>query len=239
MRYSSAFTMALQPDDESGEEEVERTVSLTKYNTLNEKYTELKDNRVKIVSILIVAIVILIIIFTAILLRSRDEDEDEETQVRVSGRKRKSAKASKQTETISKSSLAAGRNFEGNAGKRSKKVTKTFTQESEGQAPKHTPAGRNNISTPEEIRAQLSRGQANMSAGSQETVQMAAERMRQSVRYSKRVPKEEPAQAEHDPMDDWDMEESAGRRPQKTGRTARRKRSQIEDDMEIMDLNDL
>lgn len=240
MRYSSAFTAALQPEEESGEEEVERTVSLTKYNTLNEKYTELKDNRVKIVSILIVAIVVLIIIFTAILLRSRDEDEEDETDVRVSGsRKRKPAKASKQTETISKSSLAAGRNFEGSAGKRSKRVTKTFTQESEDQVPKRTAAGRDNISTPEEIRAQLSRGQTNTAASSPETVQMAAERMRQSVRYSKRIPKEEPAQAEHDPMDDWDMEESAGRRPQRTARTSRKKHSHIDDDMEIMDLNDL
>lgn len=64
------------------------TVSLTKYNTLNEKYTELKDSRVKIVSILVVAIVLLIIIFTALLLRGHDDDEDD-TETDAGGRGRK------------------------------------------------------------------------------------------------------------------------------------------------------
>ena len=44
---------------------------------------------------------------------------------------------------------------------------------------------------------------------------------------------------EHDPMDDWDMEEMAGRKSQKAGKPSRKKRGRVEEDMEIMDLNDL
>lgn len=230
MRYSSAFAAAQGQDDEdSGEDEVERTVSLTKYNTLNEKYTELKDSRVKIVSILIVAIIVLIIIFTAVLLRSHDdEDDDEENDSSVRARKTKKAKkTSRQTEAVSKSSLAAGRNFEGNVGKKSKKVTKTFTQEPQ--------ARQDHISSPEEIRAQMARGQAVPA----DTMQVAAERMRQSVKYPRSAPKAEAQEPVHDPMDDWDMEETASRKASKAGKASKKKRGWADDDMEIMDLNDL
>lgn len=327
MRYSSAFAAAQGMDEEDGgEEEVARTVSLTKYNTLNEKYTELKENRVKVVSILVVAIVLLIIIFTALLLRSRDEEDDGEPD-RERSQKKKTPRARKQTEAISKSSLAAGRNFEGAAGKKAKKVTKTFTQEPAEEVRTTPPVYRDNISSPEEIRAQVSReqenrrragaapggsygygqsgdtprmrgqepslagasrmrseepslaeaarmyaqepsqagasrmrgqDQASMGAGrmrgqepslagaqrmaqqgtSTDSVQMAAERMRQSVRYPRQAPRAEQAPPEHDPMDDWDMEESQGRR-QPRQKAARKKRGFKDDDMEIMDLNDL
>ena len=73
---------------------------------------------------------------------------------------------------------------------------------------------------------------------STDSVQMAAERMRQSVRYPRQAPRAEQAPPEHDPMDDWDMEESQGRR-QPRQKAARKKRGFKDDDMEIMDLNDL
>lgn len=255
MRYSGAFAAAQGQDDEQ-EEEVERTVSLTKYNTLNEKYTELKESRVKIVSILVIAMILVIIIFTALLLHSQgsDDDDDEEEGGVRSNKKKKTKRAGKQTEAISKSSLAAGRNFEGNVSKRSKKVTKTFTQEPAQEVPKRPPVRQDHISTPEEIRAQVSRGESggyasprreqmmrSQSESSTDTVQMAAERMRQSVRYPRvdRQAGPETAEPVHDPMDDWDMEETAVRKAQKAGRSSRKKRSRLDDDMEIMDLNDL
>lgn len=297
LRYSNAFAAQGPGDEDSGEEEVERTVSLTKYNSLNEKYTELKENRVKIVSILIVVMIVLIIIFTALLLRSReDDDEEEETDSRVRGSKKKKPKKSeKQSETISKSSLAAGRNFEGNVSKRSKKVTKTFTQEPAQEPQRKSAVRDDHISTPEEIRAQVSSGQTmygqesrtpraaqsrtnsqqpgmeprtngqwsdmgddmngqrgyassapqreqfskGSSSSSPDTVQMAAERMRQSVKYPRRAPKAEVQEPVHDPMDDWDMDDTASRKAHKAGKASRKRRSRMEDDMEIMDLNDL
>lgn len=259
MRYSTAFAAVQGQEEDGQEEEVERTVSLTKYNSLNEKYTELKENRVKIVSILVVAMILVIIIFTALLLRSQgDEEDDEEENSRVSSRKKKqkTKRAAKQTETISKSSLAAGRNFEGNVGKRSKRVTKTFTQEPSEAPQRNQTARQDHISTPEEIRAQMSQGESsgyassamqreqmlkNQTNSSPDSMQMAAERMRQSVKYPRRtaVPKPEVQEPEHDPMDDWDMEEMADRKSQKAGKPSRKKRSRVEEDMEIMDLNDL
>lgn len=323
LRYSDAFASLQSPKDNEEEDEVERTVSLTKYNTLNEKYTELKENRVKIVSILVIAIILVIIIFTALLLRSREEDDEEgeDTGREYAGSKKKKKKERRPTETISKSSLAAGRNFEGNAGKRSKKVTKTFTQETAAQPQQKPGARQDHISTPEEIRAQVSRQsvygqetriksgneqrisrqpQASMASiddmqrasrqadymaaaqrppmqpdprqyaaqpdavqrqaeqrlqeqlrnsravdlqsmqpsGSQDPVQAAAERMRQSVKYPHRAAKPETAQPEHDPMDDWDMEEEVSRRP-RAGKAAKKRRGRRDEDMEIMDLNDL
>lgn len=259
MRYSTAFAAVQGQEEDDQEEEVERTVSLTKYNSLNEKYTELKENRVKIVSVLVIAIILVIIIFTALLLRSQGEEEDdEEEDRRVHGRKKKekTKRAAKQTETISKSSLAAGRNFEGNVGKRSKRVTKTFTQEPPAAPQRNQTARQDHISTPEEIRAQMSQGEPggyassamqreqplrNQTASSPDTMQMAAERMRQSVKYPRRTaaPKPDVKEPEHDPMDDWDMEEMAGRKSQKAGKPSRKKRGRVEEDMEIMDLNDL
>ena len=401
LRYSNAFASLQSTEDEEGEDEVERTVSLTKYNTLNEKYTELKESRVKIVSILVIAIILIIIIFSALLLRGREEDEEEgEDESRERARaKKKKKKERRQAETVSKSSLAAGRNFEGNVGKRSKKVTKTFTQEPAAQMQQKPSARQDHISTPEEIRAQVSRqsaygqetriksgneqrlnkqqdrtmrpqpdaaqihtdavrhqsgqsddmqrpsqpdmtrrqyGQASaasrqfvqpdtasrqymqpgtanrqsmqpdtanrrsgqsdvmpyvsrqlddMDAGPRPRQQMqpddmrlsqpdlaqrqaeqrlqeqmrssramdlqkiqtsspsdpmqaAAERMRQSVKYPHRTAQPQAAQPEHDPMDDWDMEEEASRRP-KAGREAKKRRGRRDEDMEIMDLNDL
>ncbi len=257
MRYSAAFATAQGQEEDGQEEEVERTVSLTKYNTLNEKYTELKESRVKIVSILVIAIILVIIIFTALLLRSQgDEDDEEEDEVRVHGRKKKSGKPGKQTETISKSSLAAGRNFEGNVGKRSKKVTKTFTQEPVSEPQQRPSAHQDHISTPEEIRAQMSRRESGgyasqplhrerISAGAtdntSDTMQAAAQRMRQSVKYARKPVNAKPdmAEPEHDPMDDWDMEETMNRKSQKAARPSRKRRSRLGEDMEIMDLNDL
>ena len=211
----------------------------------------------KIVSILVIAIILVIIIFTALLLRSQgDEDDEEEDEVRVHGRKKKSGKAGKQTETISKSSLAAGRNFEGNVGKRSKKVTKTFTQEPVSEPQQRPSAHQDHISTPEEIRAQMSRRESGgyasqplhrerISAGAadntSDTMQAAAQRMRQSVKYARKPVNAKPdmAEPEHDPMDDWDMEETMNRKSQKAARPSRKRRSRLDEDMEIMDLNDL
>lgn len=257
MRYSNAFAAAYGQEEDGQEEEVERTVSLTKYNTLNEKYTELKESRVKIVSILVVAIILVIIIFTALLLHSQgEEDDEEEDEVRVRSKKKKTKKTGKQTEAISKSSLAAGRNFEGNVGKRSKRVTKTFTQEPAREPQKRPPVRQDHISTPEEIRAQMSQGEPGRYASSAvqrdktvrsyadsspDTMQMAAQRMRQSVKYTRQpaASGSDLAKPEHDPMDDWDMEDTISRKSQKAGKPARKRRSRLEDDMEIMDLNDL
>lgn len=257
MRYSNAFAAAYGQEEDGQEEEVERTVSLTKYNTLNEKYTELKESRVKIVSILVVAIILVIIIFTALLLHSQgEEDDEEEDEVRVRSKKKKTKKTGKQTEAISKSSLAAGRNFEGNVGKRSKRVTKTFTQEPAREPQKRPPVRQDHISTPEEIRAQMSQAEPGRYASSAvqrdktvrsyadsspDTMQMAAQRMRQSVKYTRQpaASGSDLAKPEHDPMDDWDMEDTISRKSQKAGKPARKRRSRLEDDMEIMDLNDL
>lgn len=331
IRFSHAFAALLAGDDGEEEQEVARTVSLEKYNSLNGKYTELKESRVRIVSILAIAIVLLIILFTAILLRSREEEEDDETTgSRERGAKKKPAKKpKKQAEPVSKSSLAAGRNFEGNVGKNAKKVTKTFTQDmaedgmellqTDGSRPKTAPQGpqqmgdsrpktgfqqagdsrqktgfqqaadsrpktgaqgfpqtgdsrqmglqqagdsrknasvrQDSISTPEEIRAQVSRGQAaygqdsrikngngqrlnKQRTGSPDAMPTAAENMRQPAKYSRTAPKAEPAGPEHDPMDDWDVEETISRK-QKSGKTSRKKRGRRDDEMEIMDLNDL
>lgn len=79
----------------------------------------------------------------------------------------------------------------------------------------------------------------------QDSLQMAAEKMRQSVQYTRRAPQEaaeppvskEVPEAEgpaHDPMDDWEVEASASSR-----RSHKKRRSLIDEDMEIMDLNDL
>ncbi len=342
MRYSNAFTVQAQEPEE--EEEVARTVSLVKYNSLNEKYSQLKKNNVRIVSILAVAMVLMIIVFTAILLRSRDEADDGQEPDRENGRMKKmprSGRGRRQTEPVSKSSLAAGRNFDGRSAKNAKKVTKTFTK-SAPQADTELPRTnrQDEISTPEEIRAQVNREQGiqkgwknekdhrayeqqlreqrvyeqklreqqaaeadrreqqlkeqqaadikrkeqqmyeqkrkeqqlkeqqlreqqayeqkleqqraypagafdagstqpknllkkEQAAGSTDSVQLAAEKMRQSVKYARKNAAEQP---EHDPMDDWEVEEPTGRRPQKSGR---KKRSLMDEDMEIMDLNDL
>ncbi len=159
LRYVSAFTAnPQQPDGE--EEEVARTVSLVKYNSLNEKYTQLKKNNVRIVSILAIAMVLIIIVFTAILLRSREEAEEasEGSRLKKSPRQRRA----KREEPMSKSSLAAGRDFESRTAKNAKKVTKTITKASERE-PEQRGLGRGSLSrqedvaAPEEIRAQISR----------------------------------------------------------------------------------
>ncbi|MCI9124980.1 MAG: cadherin-like beta sandwich domain-containing protein [Eubacterium sp.] len=74
-------------------------------------------------------------------------------------------------------------------------------------------------------------------------VQIAAENMRRSMKYTRRNPIPDPAEEEpappsdpvqHDPMDDWEVEEKpAGKK------SHRKRRSLIDEDMEIMDLNDL
>ena len=76
---------------------------------------------------------------------------------------------------------------------------------------------------------------------SPDTMQMAAQRMRQSVKYTRQpaASGSDLAKPEHDPMDDWDMEDTISRKSQKAGKPARKRRSRLEDDMEIMDLNDL
>lgn len=76
-------------------------------------------------------------------------------------------------------------------------------------------------------------------AGPQDSVQLAAERMRQSMRFAREVPKTGTPEPGHDPMDDWDMEEDSGRRQQKAAKAAKKKRRSMDDEMEIMDLNDL
>ena len=447
LRYADAF--AVQPEEEGEQEETVRTVSLTKYNSLNEKYTELKENRVKLVSIFVIVILLLIIAFTAVLLRNQDDGGDDEDEERERIKRRKK-KAGKRAEPVSKSSLAAGRDFEGMAGKRAKKVTKNITQEPEQEL---SPGGfHDDITPPDKIREQMEQekkaygyasgqkhrmngqsrkersaydrkpdeqktrdrktsgreayeqktesrnaygrkpdeqqayeqklgeqqaygqklkeqqayeqklsgqrayeqklkeqiayeqklkeqklkeqqayeqklseqkayeqklseqkayeqklkeqqayeqrlkeqkayeqklaeqrayeqkpggqraySQADISggqgagpemqkdmrsgaqepvnlfqngdaSGSSDSVQLAAERMRQSVRFSRGIPKAEPVRTEpeHDPMDDWDMEESMNKKPQKNTRAAKKKRRMMDDDdMEIMDLNDL
>ncbi len=150
LRYLDAFHV--QPQEEEGQEEQVRTVSLVKYNSLNEKYTELKENRVKLVSIFVIVILLLIIAFTAVLLRSQDDGEDDEEEGRERVRKAK-RKPQKKAAPVSKSSLAAGRDFEGIAGKRAKKVTKNITQEPDQELP----AGGfvDEITPPDKIREQL------------------------------------------------------------------------------------
>lgn len=265
MRYSAAFASQGSEPEEDDEEEVARTVSLAKYNSLNEKYTELKKNRVRIVSVFAIALVVLLIIFTAILMRNRDDDEEDENE--APKRKRTSRKSSGQKKsknhsgTISKSSLAAGRNFDASANKKTKKVTKTITGEA-SEEPRRQAAYQDSVSTPEEIRAQLSRETETtgpvsyakksqqrsllktQQTDSQESVQLAAERMRQSVKYSRKNPRPDQTEdvKEHDPMDDWDMDEVAGRKSQKANKASkagRKRRSLGDEDIEIMDLNDL
>lgn len=373
MRYSNAFLA--QPQEPEEEKEVARTVSLEKYNTLNERYTDLKKNRVRIVSIMSVVMVLLIILFTALLLRVRDDGDDGEEEDDKTPKARKAKKAGrqkKQPETISKSSLAAGRDFDGSAGKKAKKVTKNITQEPFDGASRQPAGLRDGVSTPEEIRAQVSRGQTAQSGsrtkksrgqnlseqkmgeqqpcgqklneqqpygqrlneqraygqklneqhaneqklngqrayeqklneqraneqklkeqrayeqklneqrayeqklngqrayeqkmggqhayasgqpqqprqagtfskgqpvGPQDSVQLAAEKMRQSMKYPRKEPEPGAAGAQrHDPMDDWDMDETQERKKAKSSRAGRKKRSFMDEDVEIMDLNDL
>lgn len=327
MRYVQTASPSPLPEEEEG---IEPSVSLDKYNLLNEKYTDLKDKMVKVVSVFAIGIVLLIILFTALLMRGKDNDEDEAGSEQKDRRQvsKKLKKTQKQPETISKSSLAAGRMLGGKTVKGdSKKVTKTITAET----------GRLNTDTPEQIHAQtqqpfeqqpasvrsqseqpsdrsqlvqkrrelevspqvareserylqqsrrqvrrsrleqeteaemsaplqrpqtgmaantepelsgqasaqepeqpghtqaLRRGllQKDSSAGSEDSVRLAAEKMRQSMQR----PATKMQPSDPDPMDEWEIEESAaGRKPQKLHK---KKRSLIEDDMDIMDLNDL
>lgn len=75
------------------------------------------------------------------------------------------------------------------------------------------------------------------SAGTTDSVQLAAEKMRQSVQFGhkngRNVVQEEPS-VSHDPMDDWEVEETAVRR-----KFRKKKRGHEDEDVEIMDLNDL
>lgn len=128
MRY---VPVAVSEENPEIEGEMEPSVSLDKYNLLNEKYTKLKSNMVKSVSCFVIGIVLLIILFTAIILRGKDkEDEDDGTEKKTQERKlkKKLKKVKKQTETVPKSSLAAGRQMSGKATKgETKKITKTIT----------------------------------------------------------------------------------------------------------------
>ncbi len=322
MRYVQMAEPAKETE-KNEETPVERTVSMKKYNLLNEKYTKIKSSMVKIVSILVIGLLLLLIIFTAMLFRSRDSEENgpgKEERSRV----KKHAKAKKQEQAVSKSSLAAGRSFGSRSEKgNSKKVTKTFSKEPAEKEPvpqtvsMQMPAdiqeqvrgqaghpqngnqtqGRSQTAYEQHAREQAAyeqrmreqaayeqrmREQAayeqrirkqeqadqeraesskpkrgllkkEKTAVSQDSVQLAAEKMRQSVRRGRTVPQaamqddyERPAaksQAEagaqeqqgvRDPMDEWEVEETAVRR-----KPRRKKRSLSDEDMEIMDLNDL
>ena len=199
MRYSNAFTVQAQEPEE--EEEVARTVSLVKYNSLNEKYSQLKKNNVRIVSILAVAMVLMIIVFTAILLRSRDEADDGQEPDRENGRMKKmprSGRGRRQTEPVSKSSLAAGRNFDGRSAKNAKKVTKTFTK-SAPQADTELPRTnrQDEISTPEEIRAQVNREQGIQKGWKNEKDHRAYEQqLREQRVYEQKLREQQAAEAD-------------------------------------------
>ena len=94
---------------------------------------------------------------------------------------------------------------------------------------------------------------------SEDAMIQAQEKMRQSVQLARRTPMKDPTrqipdvdkesvfrptkriklseaekQKEHDPMDDWEVEETSGSK-----RAPKKKRGRLEEDMEIMDLNDL
>lgn len=262
------YVQTSEPEEEAVDEKeaVEHTVSLKKYSSLKDKYTELKNNMVKAVSALTIALLLIIMVFTAILLRGRDDEDEEETdgEEQERGRVKKRPKAKKQPEVMSKSSLAAGRVLGGSAmHKKAKKVTKTVvTAPEEGQ--ERQPAGNEeHISTPEEIRAQMSREQeqrAQMSREQERRAQISREQ-EQRARISREQelraraqqavqPEayEQPAartmartgsaelNKERDPMDDWEVEEAPASRKSKFHK---KKRSLIDEDMEVMDLNDL
>lgn len=147
MRYVQTAPVSTLPEEDEG---MEPSVSLDKYNLLNEKYTELKDKMVKIVSAFAIGLVLLIILFTALLMRSKDKEDDDidpEQRERKQTRK-KPKKTQKQSETISKSSLAAGRMLGGKTAKGdSKKITKTITAQTDRM---HPPAG-----SPEAVHTQI------------------------------------------------------------------------------------
>lgn len=128
MRYVEDFGISQEPDVR---EEIEPSVSLDKYNLLNEKYTKLKSGMVKTVSGFVIGIAVLIILFTAVLLRGKDYDgEEERTGVKERKAKKKPKRMKKNEQPVSKSSLAAGRQLDGKAVKgESKKITKTITQQ--------------------------------------------------------------------------------------------------------------
>lgn len=298
MRYVQGASLTENPELE---EEIEPSVSLDKYNLLNEKYTKLKSNMVKSVSCFVIGIALLIILFTAILLRGKDNDEEEDGTERKSkerGAKKKLKKAKKQTEVVPKSSLAAGRQLGGKAAKgETKKITKTITnaqpneiahpQQSQiheqvdapGSMQQTGQAGgelETHVQRRREldVRPQTSRVQAapriqsdyvqqpitpsvqpqaglqppaqpqpaarrslfrNEETGSEDSVRLAAEKMRQSVRRpvgSQAMMQNAERLAETEYMEEEGVS-SKSRMPR------RRKRSSLDDDMDIMDLNDL
>ena len=298
MRYVQSVSLAENPEFE---EEIEPSVSLDKYNLLNEKYTKLKNNMVKSVSCFVIGIALLIILFTAILLRGKDNDDEEdgtEKKSRERGVRKKLKKAKKQTETIPKSSLAAGRQLGGKAAKgETKKITKTITnaqpnepeykQQAQAREHMHEPgfmqqagAAGKEVETQVQrkreldVRPQTSRVQATPriqsdyvqqpvtppvmpqkdlqqparqqsaarrgllrkeESGSEDSVKIAAEKMRQSVRRpvgSQTMAQNAERIAQTERLD----EEGTG---SKSRMPQRRRRSTLDDDMDIMDLNDL
>lgn len=274
MRYVQTFTPSEEPEDAG--EAVEHTVSLKKYSSLKDKYTELKDNMVKAVSALTIALLVMIIVFTAILLRGQENKEEEADGPEQERRRvKKTQRAKKPTPAISKSSLAAGRTFGGKTvGRRTKKVTKTIAPAPEEEPQRRIADDTEHITSPEEIRAQMSREQElreqelrvqagreqefmraqmsreqelRMQAGREQELlraQMSREQelrmqagqeqelLRTQMGRGQEAPMGAPGR---DPMDEWEVEGQSSRK----SRFHKKKRSLMDEDMEIMDLNDL
>ena len=324
-------------ESEEEEDEMERTVSMKKYNSLYKQLNTARRNHVKVVSVMAIVIVGIIIIFTALLLRGSDAGDGEnggqdEKERRRAGKRQNRAKKQSAARQQGRT-LAAGKAFaEDISDKSEKDARKTArrnrlakslkplersrrpepakedaaqeertpnmddiyrqngrTPEPEGTAPSayrqappeinagaayrqpEQPSAGKNISTPEEIREQLSHASARRSilgsqyAGSEDSVQLAAQRMRQSMQRVQRTPEpaqdpemyapkrmmsEENRQAVFRPTkrinldeaqndrgaeSDWEAEEAAAARK----RTRKRKNSLLDENMEIMDLDDL
>lgn len=296
MRY---VPVAVPEENPESEGEMEPSVSLDKYNLLNEKYTKLKSNMVKSVSCFVVGIVLLIILFTAIILRGKDkEDEDDGAEKKTQERrlKKKLKKAKKQTEAVPKSSLAAGRQMSGKATKgEAKKITKTITSNHAEEEHPYTAAPSVSADIPQagpdmgeqaqrkrelDVRPQMSRAASapriqsdyvqqpvtppvmpqaaqqpvrmqqpahpqpaarrsllkkEPPSGSDDSMRLAAEKMRQSVR---RPVNSQAAVMNTEQLSEAGLmdEESAG---PKSRMPQRKRRTVMEDDVDIMDLNDL
>lgn len=288
MRYVPVGVPEENPELEG---ELEPSVSLDKYNLLNEKYTKLKSNMVKSVSCFVIGIILLIILFTAILLRGKDQDDDDdgvEKKSREQKVKKKLKKTRKQPEAVPKSSLAAGRQLGVKATKgETKTITKTFTANHREEAKWDTPPApdlrpriqsdyvqqpvmppdmqqtgmqpsadmqRRASQQPVSMQQQTSQQPVSMqqragqqasarrsllkkesTSGSEDSMKLAAEKMRQSVRRpvnSQSIAGNSQRLPETGLMD----EESADA---KSKMPQRKKRSIMDDDVDIIDLNDL
>ena len=286
-------------ESEEEEDEMERTVSMKKYNSLYKQLNTARRNHVKVVSVMAIVIVGIIIIFTALLLRGSDAGDGEnggqdEKERRRAGKRQNRVKKQSAARQLERSRRPEPAKEDAAQEERTPNMDDIYRQngrtpEPEGTAPSayrqappeinagaayrqpEQPSAGKNISTPEEIREQLSHASARRSilgsqyAGSEDSVQLAAQRMRQSMQRVQRTPEpaqdpemyapkrmmsEENRQAVFRPTkrinldeaqndrgaeSDWEAEEAAAARK----RTRKRKNSLLDENMEIMDLDDL